>query len=71
MDDEGITTPDRVSLRGFEELEIVQDEATDPVPCATWDPDQPDNQKAGLSSLHRPVRVTLKPGDILYLPSLW
>ncbi|MCJ1249685.1 hypothetical protein MMC30_006911 [Trapelia coarctata] len=62
---------DDLPLQKLEELEIVPDEDTDPVPCAMWDPDQPNNQNTGLSSLSRPMRVTLKPGDMLYLPSLW
>lgn len=55
-------------LQGIGELEICPDEDTDSVPCATWDPDQ---QSSGVSSISRPMRVTLRPGDMLYLPALW
>lgn len=50
-------------------LEIVR-EADDKVPFATWDPDRSGNETA-YSHLAKPMRVTLMPGDMLYLPALW
>jgi peptidyl-lysine (3S)-dioxygenase / protease len=41
------------------------------VPFATWDPDEPDVNATGYSTLARPMRVTLLPGDMLYLPAMW
>lgn len=43
----------------------------DRVPFATWDPDQPLNRTTKYSHLARPLQVTLKPGDMLYLPAMW
>jgi jumonji domain-containing protein 7 len=37
----------------------------------TWDPDEPSNRATRYSHLASPIRVTLKPGDVLYLPALW
>ncbi|KAL7817036.1 Clavaminate synthase-like protein [Trichoderma aethiopicum] len=41
------------------------------VPLATWDPDEPGRNATPLSALARPLRVTLEPGDMLYLPAMW
>lgn len=41
------------------------------VPFATWDPDDPDARATPYSALARPMRVTLDPGDMLYLPAMW
>ncbi|KAJ9142741.1 JmjC domain-containing protein 7 [Pleurostoma richardsiae] len=41
------------------------------VPFATWDPDRPGECATAYSALARPVRVTLRPGDMLYLPAMW
>ncbi|WYZ38924.1 hypothetical protein EsH8_III_000838 [Colletotrichum jinshuiense] len=49
------------------------DEAAPPdaVPFATWDPDAPGVNATPYSQLAKPVRVTLEPGDMLYLPAMW
>jgi peptidyl-lysine (3S)-dioxygenase / protease len=47
------------------------DDPPSSVPFATWDPDIPEAQATEFSSLCRPLRVTLEPGDLLYLPALW
>ncbi|KAK3325670.1 cupin-like domain-containing protein [Apodospora peruviana] len=52
-------------------LEHEHGEADDDIPFATWDPDTPENSTTPYSKLARPVRVTLNPGDMLYLPALW
>lgn len=41
------------------------------VPFPTWDPDRPEENATAYSTLARPVRVTLNPGDMLYLPAMW
>jgi peptidyl-lysine (3S)-dioxygenase / protease len=47
------------------------DEPTTSVPFATWDPDEPEIRKTAFSGLCVPLKVTLNPGDVLYLPALW
>ncbi len=41
------------------------------VPFAIWDPDEPGVNATRYSHLARPIRVTLNPGDMLYLPAMW
>ncbi|KAK7749736.1 hypothetical protein SLS53_000315 [Cytospora paraplurivora] len=41
------------------------------VPFAIWDPDCPDDNATPYSRLAEPMRVTLEPGDMLYLPAMW
>ncbi|TLS29576.1 hypothetical protein PpBr36_01564 [Pyricularia pennisetigena] len=41
------------------------------VPFAIWDVDRPDEQATPYSKLARPMRVTLEPGDMMYLPAMW
>ncbi|KAK4147155.1 cupin-like domain-containing protein [Dichotomopilus funicola] len=59
---------------GFE-LVIDRDEdrggVSTSVPWAIWDPDRPMENATAYSSLVEPMRVTLEPGDMLYLPALW
>jgi len=50
-------------------MEIVKENG-EKVPFATWDPDREGNETA-YSEFAKPMRVTLMPGDILYLPALW
>jgi jumonji domain-containing protein 7 len=40
-------------------------------PFPTWDPDQPNVNATKFSHFSQPIRVTLEPGDMLYLPALW
>jgi peptidyl-lysine (3S)-dioxygenase / protease len=47
------------------------DEPGSSIPFATWDPDAPDLHPTHCSRVSRPIRVTLDPGDMLYLPALW
>lgn len=53
------------------ELRLELDEGEDKVPLATWDPDDPTQNATKFSHLARPLRVTLQPGDMLYLPAMW
>ncbi|KUI56804.1 JmjC domain-containing protein 7 [Cytospora mali] len=46
-------------------------EKVEPVPFAIWDPDCPDDNATPYSRLAEPMRVTLEPGDMLYLPAMW
>ncbi|KAJ3498795.1 hypothetical protein NLG97_g854 [Lecanicillium saksenae] len=53
------------------QLSLCLDDDAASVPFVTWDPDYPDKNFAPLSRLAQPVRVTLEPGDMLYLPAMW
>jgi len=61
--------------QGSDELNVLLepklDEPSSSIPFATWDPDYPDLRATQFSPLSRPYRVTLEPGDMLYLPALW
>lgn len=50
-------------------LELEEDGPT--VPFAVWDPDRIHANATKYSHLAEPVRVTLNPGDMLYLPAMW
>ncbi|KAF4120152.1 peptidyl-lysine (3S)-dioxygenase / protease [Geosmithia morbida] len=47
------------------------DDDSEPVPLATWDPDDPQINTTEFSHLAQPIRVTLDPGDMMYLPAMW
>ena len=49
----------------------LDSDATGDIPFATWDPDYPEQKATAYSHLARPVRVSLGPGDMLYLPAMW
>jgi peptidyl-lysine (3S)-dioxygenase / protease len=63
--------PSNSYARQGDKLVLVRDEEGDNVPFATWDPDQPHLRATKYSALARPLRVTLNPGDMLYLPAMW
>ncbi|KAM0511207.1 hypothetical protein ACHAPE_010086 [Trichoderma viride] len=50
---------------------LCLDPDSQPVPLATWDPDDAKRNSTHVSALAKPVRVTLNPGDMLYLPAMW
>lgn len=52
-------------------LTVHIDSDAEPVPFVTWDPDKPAVNATALSKLAKPMRVTLEPGDMLYLPAMW
>jgi jumonji domain-containing protein 7 len=52
-------------------LHAILDEPPATVPFALWDPDLPQKNATVFSNLSRPMKVTLDPGDMLYLPALW
>ncbi|KAI4862135.1 putative pla2g4b [Hypoxylon rubiginosum] len=57
--------------RGENRLRLRAEDRGDRVPFAVWDPDVPDVRATKYSHLARPLRVTLNPGDMLYLPAMW
>jgi jumonji domain-containing protein 7 len=57
-------------VRKGDEL-VLQMEDGNNVPFATWDPDVPERNKTIYSHLAIPVKLTLNPGDMLYLPAMW
>ncbi|PHH82789.1 hypothetical protein CDD83_3177 [Cordyceps sp. RAO-2017] len=63
--------PPATFTREGQGLSLRLDEPCEPVPFATWDPDEAQADATSLSHLARPLRVTLEPGDMLYLPALW
>ncbi|KAL1842699.1 hypothetical protein VTJ49DRAFT_4478 [Mycothermus thermophilus] len=65
---------DGMEKRNEEELKLeleLELEDGPSVPFAIWDPDKPDVNATKYSHLARPMRVTLNPGDMLYLPCMW
>ncbi|KAI1335240.1 phospholipase A2 [Xylariaceae sp. FL0016] len=69
--------PATYSRKDDQSLELRRDEpgtedaGAEEVPFATWDPDKPDKNTTSYSHLAEPMRVTLNPGDMLYLPAMW
>lgn len=63
--------PQATYIRTDRGLILRPDEQSEPVPFATWDPDRPTKECTPSSHLARPLRVTLEPGDMLYLPAMW
>ncbi|KAK4226898.1 JmjC domain-containing protein 7 [Podospora fimiseda] len=53
------------------DLGLVMEPHSPYVPFATWDPDSPMLNETEYSCLARPMKVTLNPGDMLYLPAMW
>ncbi|KAI0398347.1 phospholipase A2 [Xylariaceae sp. FL0594] len=53
------------------DADVESEEAPAKVPFATWDPDRPKERATAYSHLADPIRVTLEPGDMLYLPAMW
>lgn len=49
----------------------LENEASEKVPVAIWDPDVADQNTTRYSYLANPLRVTLEEGDMLYLPAMW
>lgn len=52
------------------QLILEMDPNSETVPFSTWDPDTPP-EDSHWSSLAKPQKVTLEPGDMLYLPAMW
>ncbi|PFH58118.1 hypothetical protein XA68_14122 [Ophiocordyceps unilateralis] len=63
--------PQATYVRSDDGLFLRPDEHGEPVPFATWDPDDPTASSTPVSHLAQPLRVTLEPGDMLYLPAMW
>ncbi|KAF5126140.1 JmjC domain-containing protein 7 [Metarhizium anisopliae] len=67
---EALLTP-ATYVRDETGLSIRVDEGADLVPFVTWDPDDPQTNSTAFSRFAKPMRVTLNPGDMLYLPAMW
>ncbi|EFY97607.1 Transcription factor jumonji/aspartyl beta-hydroxylase [Metarhizium robertsii ARSEF 23] len=67
---EALLTP-ATYVRDETGLSIRVDEGADLVPFVTWDPDDPQTNSTAFSRFAQPMRVTLNPGDMLYLPAMW
>ena len=52
-------------------LIIERAENGEHIPFPTWDPDEPDKRPSQHSHLSKPSRLTLREGDMLYLPAMW
>ncbi|KAK8181071.1 cupin-like domain-containing protein [Phyllosticta citribraziliensis] len=52
-------------------LDVNMAEGDAKVPCPIWDPDAPTKRTSPFSDLAKPLKVTLEPGDMLYLPAMW
>ncbi|KAJ4993295.1 JmjC domain-containing protein 7 [Stagonosporopsis vannaccii] len=65
------TTNESPDPREPQELAIHIDSPATYTPFATWDPDTPHLNATPYSPYAQPMRVTLDPGDMLYLPALW
>ncbi|KAJ3534365.1 hypothetical protein NM208_g7565 [Fusarium decemcellulare] len=57
--------------RAEHDLQLEMDSDNELVPFAIWDPDRPEENATPFSHLAQPLRVTLNPGDMLYLPAMW
>lgn len=59
----------------LDDIEPVRDDENKGlVPFAIWDPENDDpsgDYATQYSKLAQPVKVTLNPGDMLYLPAMW
>ena len=66
----GLFSRQRMSVKATASL-FVSILNSQPVPLATWDPDDAERNSRHVSALAKPLRVTLDPGDMLYLPAMW
>ncbi|GAO16993.1 hypothetical protein UVI_02022300 [Ustilaginoidea virens] len=66
-----VLLPPATYKRDGVELSIRLDDDADLVPIATWDPEDPQVNATPLSQYAQPMKVTLNPGDMLYLPAMW
>ena len=52
-------------------LELQMDQPEQYVPFPTWDPDGIQTPLNQFSRFSKPLRTSLNPGDMLYLPAMW
>ena len=69
-DNVDVETTSAMSCRN-QQLVLLPEHPQRAVPFPIWDPDKPEQDQTLFSCLGRPLRVTLNPSDLLYLPALW
>ena len=47
------------------------DDAAEAFPVPIWDPDEPGRRATAYSRLSKASHVTLREGDMMYLPAMW
>lgn len=55
----------------LEMFDVVEDEPQTKVPWISVDPDYPNLEKYPLFAKARPIQCVLRPGEVLYLPSMY
>lgn len=58
-------------VEGSEELFAEVDDEAEAIPVPTWDPEEPNVRTSKYSYLSQPLHVTLRAGDMFYLPAMW
>lgn len=64
-------SPASYARKGDDLVLHMEEDDAEKVPFAIWNPDRPHAHTTKYSHLAEPMRVTLNPGDMLYLPAMW